>query len=326
MSLFGPPDIAKLKEKRKTAELIKALDYRKDNGTIRRQAIEALTELHCLESVAPICKLLNKNDGINIDLSIFCAIALAAIGNSSAVTPLLAALGRKKLEANMERLIELKKGLYFRQIGFDYKLADKLAKDWIKAYYNYMQSVRIFAARALGGIGCKEAISILSDTLKDDNPLVARYASDALARISGVDAVKALILPLHGADVKVRCLSAHALAQMNILEAKEQLQSLASEKDEFLQYCSEFSLAAGDWKPSRVELVNELLELLNWQTDIQMYNTMNELTPNMQIDQKAIFEEAKRDSIKILTGKYHMTDQNEIDEILRIAGEKKNNS
>jgi HEAT repeat protein len=326
MSLFGPPDIAKLKEKGKTTELIKALDYRKDTGEIQRQAVEALAELHCLESVEPIGKLLNELDGINIDLSISCAIALGALGNSSAVSHLLAALEHTKHEANLEKLLELKRTLSLHKTGFDYKLAEKLAKDWIMARYNYMQYVRVLAAQALGKIGAKEAISILSDTLKDDNPVVARYAADALARIGGPDAVKALISPLHGADVKVRRLAARALAQMNIPEAREQLRSLASDKDEIIQNYAESSSGAGDWKPSRIELLNELLELLNFHTDINIYHTICELTPNKQIDQKTISENAVKDSVKILTQKYHLDDQKEIDEILRMASEKKDHS
>lgn len=326
MSLFGPPDIAKLKEKGKTKELIKALDYRKDAGEIQRQAVKALAELHCPESVEPIGKLLNELDGVNIDLSVSCAIALGALGNSSAVKHLLAALKRTKHEANMEELLELKRTLSLQKTGFDYKLAEKLAKDWIKARYNYMQYVRVLAAQALGKIGATEAISMLGDTLKDDNPVVARYATDALARIGGPDAVQALFAPLHGNDVKVRRLAARALAQMNIPEAREQLRFIASDKDEIIRDYAESSSAAGDWKPSRIELVNELLELLNFHTDINIYHTICELTPKKQIDQKAISENAVKDSVEILTQKYHIADQKEIDEILRIAIEKKDHS
>ncbi len=326
MSLFGAPNVAKLKEKGKTKELIKALEYNKDSGEVRRLAIEALSELHCLEAVEPICKLLNELGGVNIDLSISCAIALGTLGNSLAVTHLIAALKRTKFEPNLEKLLELKRQMALNKIGFDYNLAQKLAKDWTTARYKYMQSLRLLAAQALGKIGDREAISILGDTLGDGNPVVARYAADALARIGGRDAVKALLPHFQGADVKVRRLAARALSQMHVPEAGEQLRSLASDGDEVVRIYARSSAAVGDWKPSRIELVNELLELLSFYTDINIYNMICELTPNKPIDQKAISENAVKDSVKILTQKYNIADQREIDEILRLACEKKDHS
>jgi HEAT repeat protein len=323
MSFFGPPNIAKLKEKGKTAELIKALDYQKDSGQVRTQALEALAELRCLEAAEPIGKVLNELDGLNIDLSVSCAIALGALGNSAAVKHLIAALKRTKHEANLEQLLELKRAMSLRQGGFAYDLAEKLAKDWIVARYKYMQSVRVLAVQALGKIGDQEAVAMLGDALQDSHPVVARYAADALARIGGQDAVAALIPQLQSGNAAVRRLAMRALSQVNLPEAREQLRSLSADKDEVIRGYSASSAASGDWKPSRIELVHELLELLDFYTDINIYHMINALTPNTHIDQKAISEAAVKDAVKILTEKYHLDDQKEIDDILRLATEKK---
>jgi HEAT repeat protein len=326
MSLFGPPNIAKLKEKGKTNALIKVLDHGKDSRQVRTQAVEALAELRCLESVEPIGKVLNELGGIDIDLSISCAIALGTLGNSLAVKHLITALKRTRYESNVEKIMELKRTLSLQQTGFAFQLAEKLAKDWTKARYNYMQSLRLLVAQALGKIGDTEAISILSDTVKDNNPLVARYAADALARIGGQDGFNALTALFQSADVNVRRLAVRGLSQMNMPEVRELLRSLAADKDEVIQSYAQLSSATDSWKPSQIELVNELLELLNFHTDLNIYQAICELTPNKQIDQKAISENAVKDSVDILTQKYQIFDQKEIDEILRIASEKKKHS
>lgn len=93
MSLFGPPDITKLKEKGKVKDLIKALDYEKDNQ-IRINAVNALSDLKCEEAVEPVCRILNELSGLDIDLSLSCALALGKIGDAKALKPLTEALNR----------------------------------------------------------------------------------------------------------------------------------------------------------------------------------------------------------------------------------------
>jgi len=50
---------------------------------------------------------------------------------------------------------------------------------------------------------------------------------------------------------------------------------------------------------------------------------IDELTPNKEIDQKAISEAAVKDSVNIITQKYNLTDQKEVDDILQMACEQK---
>jgi HEAT repeat protein len=63
MTLFGPPDIARLKEKRKIKELIKALDYAKDNQ-VRIRAVNALSELKCNEAIPVLIDTLKDKNPV----------------------------------------------------------------------------------------------------------------------------------------------------------------------------------------------------------------------------------------------------------------------
>lgn len=319
MSLFGPPNIARLKEKGKIKDLIKALDYRKDDK-VRRQAVNALSDLRCREAVEPISTLLNELSGLNIELSSSCASALGNIGDPVAVKPLIEALMRTRHESKIEEILKLKRQSLLFSKGFDFKIAGKLAEDWITARYNYIQSVRITASKALGKIGNKEAIPFLIDTLKDKNPIVSRTSSDALAFL-GQNAIEALIPLLHhNNDVRVRQLAFRALSQMNITEAKLLLQSFSSDLDEIIQgYIKSSSTSTVRWKPPNIEIVNELLELLDFYTAINIYDAMSSLLPNGNIDQKSIADDSVRDSVDILTQKYSFSDQQELDDILQKA-------
>jgi hypothetical protein len=94
------------------------------------------------------------------------------------------------------------------------------------------------------------------------------------------------------------------------------LQSFSLDIDEIVQGYIESSSSA-EWKPQKMELVNELLELLNFYTDINLYDVIGSLIPGVQIDQKAISEKAVKDSVDVLTQKYSFNSQNELDEILK---------
>ena len=93
MPLFGgPPNIAKLLEKKDVAGLIKALGYPKDPG-VRSAAAAALGQLRDPRAVEPLIAALD-------DLPVRCvaAEALGQIGDPRAVEPLAAFAGRGWLE------------------------------------------------------------------------------------------------------------------------------------------------------------------------------------------------------------------------------------
>lgn len=202
--------------------------------------------------------------------------------------------------------------------GFDFNLAGKLAADWISARNTYMNSVRIAAAKALGKTGSKEAIPVLINTLRDKNPVVSRSASDGLALL-GYEAIVELIPFLDkNTDYRVRQLAFRAISQIKIPDAEFLLHSFSPDKDEIVQgYIESASSTTTGWKPPHAELVNELLELLNFYTEINLYEVIVSIRPDEPIDQKAISENAVKESVTVLIQKYIFNTQNELDEILK---------
>lgn len=316
-SLFGPPDISKLMAKGKTKELILLLDYNKDSH-IRIQAVQALTNLKCRESVDPICRILNEFSGLNINLSLACANALGNLGDSAAFAPLSEALLRKSHESNLEEVLELTLQRTLISKGFEFKLAKKLAKDWIAARYHFMDIVRIASAKALGKIGNKDAIPILIDTLNDQNPVLSRSASDSLA-FFGKEAYTTITKILQNSDIGVKRLLIRTLSQMNLPETIKMLQSFSSDKDEIIQSYAKSLSNSGQWMPPQIELVNELIELFNLYTEIKTYEKINSLMPKEKIDQEKIFEDAAKESVEIFAMKYVFNDQAELEDIMQQA-------
>lgn len=84
MSLFGPPDIDKLKAKRNTNGLIKALKYKDSN--YRRRAASALGDLGDRNAVEPLIQALGDN---YLDVRRSVVDSLGEIGDSRAVEPLI---------------------------------------------------------------------------------------------------------------------------------------------------------------------------------------------------------------------------------------------
>jgi HEAT repeat protein len=91
-SIFGPPDIDKLKSQRDINGLIKALDYNSnktgidnDQQTIRCKAAIALGELGDSKAVPPLIKKLDDEYHVSKDA----AWALGTIGDQKAVEPLI---------------------------------------------------------------------------------------------------------------------------------------------------------------------------------------------------------------------------------------------
>jgi HEAT repeat protein len=85
MGIFGPPNIEKLKAKRKTKALIKALQY--PNVEVRTAAAEALGQVNNSQAIESIIDLIGKNADDPEILNIY-AIALGNIG-AHAADPLI---------------------------------------------------------------------------------------------------------------------------------------------------------------------------------------------------------------------------------------------
>lgn len=89
MSLFGPPNVERLKAKGDIKGLIKALGYEKDSE-VRKAAAQALGEIGDTRAVEPLIEALNKDNWGN--LVIDAAKALGELGDTRAVEPLIAIL------------------------------------------------------------------------------------------------------------------------------------------------------------------------------------------------------------------------------------------
>jgi len=111
MSIFGPPNIEKMKTRRDVNGLIKALGYQKgdsfDARSIRRDAARALGELEDPRAVEPLIAAL-KDESFSVRKA--AAEALGKIGDTRAVEPLSAALKDKDSDvrkAAAEALVSL---------------------------------------------------------------------------------------------------------------------------------------------------------------------------------------------------------------------------
>jgi HEAT repeat protein len=87
MFLFGPPNVAKLKEKRDVNGMIKALSYK--DAPVREAAAEALGAMGDARAVEPLIQAL-QDEKANVLMAV--ARSLGKLGDRRAVEPLSAAL------------------------------------------------------------------------------------------------------------------------------------------------------------------------------------------------------------------------------------------
>lgn len=159
MSLFGPPNIEKMKAKRDVKGLIKALGYQRDAG-VRKGAAMALGELKDSRAIEPLIAALKDR---YYDVRQVVIKALEEIADARAVEPLIAALkggdsGVRKAAVNA--LV---------------KLGDARALDAIiAALKDSDKAVRETAAAALGQIGGARAFDALVAMLSNKDRTVSR--------------------------------------------------------------------------------------------------------------------------------------------------------
>jgi HEAT repeat protein len=89
MSLFGPPNISKMKAKKDIAGLVKALEYQKDSD-IRSSAAEALGEISDSGAIQPLFHLLENERVFYVRKT--AVLALGSIGDPSVLMPLCSLL------------------------------------------------------------------------------------------------------------------------------------------------------------------------------------------------------------------------------------------
>ena len=154
MSLFGPPDVAKLKANGDVKGLIKALGYEKDPD-VCKAAEQAFAEIGA-PAVEPLIDAV-KHERHSIRLR--AAAALAWTGDARAVEPLMSAL---KDDDSEVRLIA---ALVLERIG-DARAVEPL----IDALKDEDKSVRVAVVHALGRVGDTRAAQPLLAALEGRDP------------------------------------------------------------------------------------------------------------------------------------------------------------
>ena len=205
MPFFGPPTVAKLKEKRDVKGLIKAIGYQMDPAE-RMAAARALGEIRDARAVEPLIAVLKNQREFNparraaawalADIGApavkslvgtlgdksgftreYATEALVEIGGPS-VEPLIAALGDRSGWANMWGGLDISKTLG--------KIGIPAVEPLIAALRGQNASVRMHAAWALGWIGDNRAVEPLIAALGDQDEHVREAAAEALGRIGDV--------------------------------------------------------------------------------------------------------------------------------------------
>ena len=181
MPLFGPPNVEEMKTKGNVKGLIKALGYNKDH-VIRRDAADALGQIGDSFAVSPLIAALRDDD-----LEVRCAVAnaLGAIGDGRAVEPLISFLNNQDLNMRCCALKAL------GRIG-DARAVEPLIKslkEWkheelvVFAEALGQFYLREEAIKALGQIGNDRAAEALVAALKDEKGSTRRTAADELSNI-----------------------------------------------------------------------------------------------------------------------------------------------
>jgi hypothetical protein len=183
-TLFGAPNVQKLKDKRDIRGLIKALNYRKPGKYhIPAEAIEALGEFGDPSAVEPLIKILhNEKYTVKEILGRDAALALGKIRDVRALEPLILALNDKSLRtAAIVALGDLGDSCAVSPLTLILQDKDKGDKETV--------------IEALAKIGDEPAVEALISVLKDEKKYDWRLqecAANALVEIGDARALKPL--------------------------------------------------------------------------------------------------------------------------------------
>lgn len=269
MSLFGPPNVEKMKAKKDVSGLIKALSYTKDSD-IRKAAADALGEIGDLRAVEPLISSQNLDSFVR-EAAIS---ALGEIGDPRAVEPLVAAL---------KDLNPLVREAAARALG---EIGDPRAVEFlVAALKDSDNKMKRIVVQTLGKIGDSQAaeplVNILINepwvVLREDSaealgkigapaamPLIAaigvgKYSTEktivkALVNI-GSPAINPLIAKLKAKELEVRKLACEALGEMGDAQAIKPLLAMIkhSKTGNSLREYAARALVKLGWEPDHDE-------------------------------------------------------------------------
>lgn len=240
-SLFGPPNIEKLKAARNTSRLIKALSYQRD-PSIPKSAVQALGDLGDKKAVDALMAVLKERSGSIRDAA---AEALGKIGDPKAIALLHACLWQTFEKSADKSLRETTTSALIRMGApsiegfvqtFDTtlekalhaasaieKMGEVAVEPLIAALKHTTLPIRAFATATLGNLGSKKAVPHLIPLLKDKQ--VSNAAIAALGKLGDAQAITPLAEIYPDAAVVAQNYLAEALKKLN-WEPQEQTQKL----------------------------------------------------------------------------------------------------
>jgi HEAT repeat protein len=267
ISLFGPPNIKKMKAKRDVNNLVKALGYQKD-ANVRRAAAKAIGELKDTLAVEPLIAALK--DASDMPVCEAGIEALGKIGDARAVEPLIEILHgryhgwfrREAIEAlghiggarALEQLVAALKDGIERQsaAGALVEIGAPAVEPLIAALKDSSEDVRKAVMGVLVQIGAA-AVEPLITALQDSDKDVRKAATDALGELKDPRAVEPLIVALQDSHKDVRKAAAGALRRLGDTRAVEPLIAVLKDGDEDVCSAVMAALEAIGWKPGMDE-------------------------------------------------------------------------
>ena len=216
MSIFGPPDVGKLRDNRDVARLIKALRYRQgsqEGVKVRAAAAEALGQLGDPHAVEPLVAALRDEFG---QVCAAAAEALGLIGDPQSAEPLIAALQRKKRAVSDNQGSDWDQPLIKAAAQSLMRMGAPAVNPLVNAALKDKdRSVRATAAKILGQMGKPRAIKLLAKAVvKDKDFQIRRSAAVALGQMGDPRAVEPLLDALQDRTGNVRQEVTIALGQI----------------------------------------------------------------------------------------------------------------
>lgn len=226
-SMFGPPDVEKLKANGDISGLIHALEYAPDgskcHSDLRREAARALGETGDARAIRPLVNTI-MND-FEKEVRFAAAKALCEIKDEQVITTLIGMIKDVQgYDNNVVRSI-IESGLE----KFGYQAVEPLITT-IKT--SSIEDVRKDSIIILGGINDTRAVEPIIAALSDGNNDIRRTSASALGKLMDLRAVEPLIASLGDNNEYVRSESAKALGRLMDPCAVEPLMTLLDDENE----------------------------------------------------------------------------------------------
>jgi HEAT repeat protein len=224
MTLYGPPNVEKMKAKKDVQGLIEALDYRKDNG-IREAAARALGEIGDKRAAKALIDVLINPWSYSKEVQCAAAVALGEIGDARAAESLINAFAQARYDVRGKIREGILQGLVaLGALAVEPLIARLKSRDG---------DLRELVIEALGKIGDARAAEPLILVFGDVVDAIRNHAFKAVVEI-GAPAVEPLIAALSNKNAGIRNVAAQALGRIEDARAVEPLIAALADTDEIV--------------------------------------------------------------------------------------------